>query len=105
MAKTTSVVFLILVSVCYPARAGNATPLWAQEQKDLSITPPARAVPASFFCTRAPMLGKQQGAVSPALAPADVKGWPGNGYRLFGGMPPCDWTPERTNVLGAGCLS
>lgn len=79
-------------------------PLWAQEQKDLSITPPARPIPPTFFCTHAPLLGKQVGAVSPPLTAADVKGLPGAGYRIFGGMPPCDWTPEQTKVLGAGCL-
>ena len=104
-AKTAWVIFLILVSAGHSARADDATPLWAQEQKDLRITPPTRPIPAAFFCTHAPMLGKQQGAVSPPITPADVKGWPGNGYRVFGGMPPCDWTPERTRVLGAGSLS
>ena len=80
-------------------------PLWAQEQKDLHLTPPTRPVPTTFFCTHAPLMGKQSGAISPPITAAEVKGWPGAGYRIFGGMPPCHWTPEHNEILGAGSLS
>jgi len=102
--KKYFLVFVFLFSFCHGVRASDDLPLWAQEQKNLSITPPTRPVSATFFCTHAPLLGKQSGASSPPLTPADVKGWPGMGYRVFGGMPPCNWTPESTEILGAGSL-
>ncbi len=103
--KKYGFIFLLLLCFCRPVQADETLPLWAQAQKDVSIIPPARPISATFFCTHAPLLGKQHGAISPPLTPADVKGWPGSGYRIFGGMPPCDWTPERTKILGAGSLS
>jgi hypothetical protein len=103
--KVCGFVLFLLIFLSHPGRAEEALPLWAQAQQNESIIPPARPIPATLFCTHAPMLGKQHGAISPALTPADVQGWPGNGYRLFGGMPPCHWTPELNTILGAGTLS
>ena len=105
MIKNYGLTFLFLLFFCSAVPAAQKIPLWARIQNDMSITPPKQPVPATFFCTHAPLLGKQSGAVSPPLTPADVAGWPGTGYRIFGSMPPCDWTPERTKILGAGSLS
>ncbi len=76
--------------------------LWAQEQKDQRLAPPARIIPAAFFCTHAPITGPQKGAVSPPLKAENIAGWPGSGYRVFGGMPPCNWTPQKNTILGPG---
>lgn len=100
-----SLLVAFLTLLCLNANAFEDTPLWAQEQKDGKITPPSRPVPATFFCTHAPLLGKANGPISPPITAAEVKGWPGTGYRLFGWMPPCDWTPERIKILGEGSLA
>ena len=103
--KKACLLSLFLFALSGVIQAKEEVPLWAQEQKDLKITPPSRPIPPTFFCTHAPLLGKQKGFSSPPITAAEVKDLPGNGYRVFGWMPPCDWTPERIKILGAGSLS
>lgn len=102
--RRNSAVSILVVLASIVLSAGAKAQLWAIPQKDQAIIPPVRTIPATFFCTHAPLTGPQNGPKSPPLQQKDIAGWPGAGYRIFGGMPPCNWTAEHTEILGAGIL-